>query len=244
MITVSVDDDRFLAGLTAAQRGTGFASIVALTRTAKIVTAALNKSTQGAFDRPVPMTQRAVDWEPATRGLPVITVFLKDYLPKGTPPAKYLRAQIEGGTRRQKRSERSLASAGKMGNRGFWVPGPGMKLNAYGNVPGPMMTRILSAVKASSDPTQNITQRSRKTNLSARRGEHYFVPPAGSKLAPGVWRQYASGRLVPVLFFVPTVTYRKRWDFFGMGARFTRATFPGELGKAIGEGWNRPRPSA
>ncbi|MEK9722121.1 MAG: hypothetical protein VW405_01380 [Rhodospirillaceae bacterium] len=242
MIRVNVDADRFLAGLTAAQRGTGFATTVAMTRTGKAVAAALGRETRTAFDRPTRTTINAFYSQPATKGLAAATVGVKDFLPKGTPASKYLQAQVFGGVRAQKRSERSLSRAGLMGNRGFWVPGPGVRLNAYGNVPGSVVTRILSGVKASSDATQNITASSRRTNLSARRAERFFVPRPGSGLAPGVWMERGVGRrLVPALLFVPSVSYSKRFDFFELGRRFTLAQFPLELSRAIGEGFNQPR---
>lgn len=246
MLTISVNAARLMAGLSAAQKGTGFAATVALTRTARAVTPAFGREVTRVFDRPTPTTQNAFYWQPATKDRTVLTIGIKDFLPKGTAAAKYLLAEIEGGSRRLKRSERQLSRSGIMGNRGFWVPGAGLRLNAYGNVTGPQMVRILSAVKAFGEEGYlgNVTARSKRRTVSARAGERYFVPRPGSGLAPGVWLEKGSGkrrRIVPILLFVPTVSYRKRFDFFGLGERLVRMRYPQELRQAIAEGWNLPK---
>ena len=243
-LAINVNDEQWLAGLTDAQRGRGFASVVAVRRTGQAVAKAMKKEVVVAFDRPTPATKNA--FYSSARGLPrrqaSTWVGVKDFFPKGTPASQYLRPQVFGGPREQKRSERALAAAGLMGNRGFWVPGPGVRLNVFGNVTGPTMTRILSAVRASRDATQNITGLSRNRNVSARRGERFFVPRIGSRLPPGVWKVSGKRRkLTPVLFFVASVGYRKRFDFFGIGRRLTLRRFPVELRAAIEEEFNLPR---
>ena len=242
MLTVNVNADRLIASLGEAQRAHGFAAVVAMTRTGQRVVKGLSEHVSRIFDRPTPTTVNAFFSQPATKSLAAVTVGIKDFLPKGTPAAKYLQAQIFGGVRAQKRSERALMRAGVMGNRGFWVPGPGVKLNAYGNVAGATITRILSALRASPDPTQNVTASSARKNLSARQGVRFFLAGPGSRLAPGVWQAAARGRrLVPVLLFVTSAGYRPRFRFFEVGPQLAQSIFPEELAIAIGQGFNRPR---
>src|SRR5690606_18049531 len=74
------------------------------------------------FDRPTPMTQRAVMVRKATKQRPHAEVFIRDEAVNGTPPAKYLLAQVEGGARRSKRVEQRLTYAGFLPKGMFVVP--------------------------------------------------------------------------------------------------------------------------
>jgi hypothetical protein len=218
-----------------------FAKVAALTRTAQATAKFQSAETVRVFDRPVPFTVNAFFTRPATKARPIASVGIKDFSPgKGTPAAKYLRAQIEGGSRRQKRSERSIEAAGLLRGRSYWVPGSGVKLNAYGNVSGSLMVRILSDIRAQRDPYANRTARSVKRNRNYR-AERYFVPEPGSQLAAkaeGVWvRRGAS--VQPALIFVSGVRYTKRFDFFGKGMQFARQWFPIEYARALGQGFGR-----
>lgn len=193
----------------------------------------LRAEMEKVFDRPTRFTLNGMFVQQATRVRLEAAVFFKDFAPKGTPAGKYLLAQVEGGTRRQKRSERAFALAGLSGNRGFWVPGSGAPLDAYGNISGPMMVRILAEVKAFGEVgyTANKTAASAKRNKRYRKF-NYFVAPPGGHLAPGVWKR--EGREVtPILIFVEAVDYRKRFDFFGKGETFAKLRFPIEIDNAL-----------
>lgn len=241
MISIADNAAQFLVALEGAHKQVGFARTVALTRTARATSAHLKTVILRVFDRPVPFTQNAVTWLSTTPDKQQVDVFVRYFAGKGTPAAKYLRAQVFGGGRRQKRSEVALATSiltrDAMGNRGYWVPGPGVKLDAYGNVTGGTMRRILSELKAAGD--QSMTARSRKRNKRYR-GERYFIPTKASGLAPGVWVE-RRGRIEPALFFVHDPQYRKRFDFFGEGIRFAEGIYPSELANALAQGWHLPR---
>lgn len=237
MITVSANAEQWLAGLTAAQRGTGFASTVAVRRTGRGVAEDLGEATKRIFDRPTRWTQRAFyssarefTQSRLTRRLAITTVGVKDQYPKGTPASRYLAAQIQGGERQQKRHERAFAAAGLTSGQGFWVPGPGVRLNAYGNVPRATIRRILAALRTPGGSS------------GTSRPERYFVAPIGGRLHPGIWRESGKRRkLTPMFFLVTTVGYRRRFDFFGLGRQFTLQRFPRELALAMEQGFNLPR---
>jgi hypothetical protein len=241
MISISDNVPQFLASLEKHHKAVGFAQTVALTRTARATSLHLGGVIKRVFDRPVPFTQNAVTWLWATADKLMLDVFVRFNAGKGTPASKYLRAQVYGGERAQKRSEVALAQSiltrDVMGNRGYWVPGPGVKLDAYGNVPGSTMRRILSELKVAGD--QSMTARSRKRNKRYR-AERYFIPTKASGLAPGVWVERA-GRIEPALFFVHSPRYSQRFDFFGEGMRFAEQRYPVEIAQALREGWHLPR---
>lgn len=245
MVSVNVHDEQWLAGLSRAQRGTGFASVVAVRRTGRYVVEQYKIKARQIFDRPRPYTVNA--FYASSRGLPgrlaVTTVGIKDRASGGgTPASRYLQAQVTGGPRRQKRSERALS--GRLhGSAGFWVPGPGAKLDAYGNVPRAMIRKIIAAVQSSIDAAPTAAAaRGRTSRGRGRRADRYFIPPPGSRLHPGVWKESGARRLLtPVLFFVKSVGYAKRFDFFGIGRRLVLERFPAELRLALAQGFNQPR---
>lgn len=205
----------------------------ALNFTAAETRKVLRAEMERVFEAPTRFTLNGMFVQQATVARPEAAVFFKDFAPKGTPAGKYLLAEVEGGARRQKRSERAFGLAGLAGNRGFWVPGAGAPLDANGNIPGPVMVRILADVKAFAEVgfVGNRTKSSTRRNKRYRQ-TRYFVAGPGSHLAPGVWER--DGRTVkPILIFVAEASYRKRFDFFGVGETFARARFPIELDNAL-----------
>ncbi|MGF7160139.1 hypothetical protein FHS85_001762 [Rhodoligotrophos appendicifer] len=218
-----VDPTATLADLAKIEKNIRFGVARGLTQTAQQAQKDLVTSASSVFDRPTRATLNGFYIQPAMRDRLEAEVGIKDELAgfaKGTPASKFLAPQVFGGGRRQKRSERALSSIGLMGNKGFLVPGSGMKLNAHGNIPGSTMIRILSDLKAAETVAgyaMNRTAASVKRNKNYRR-ERYFVPKAGSALTPGVYRRRGR-KIAPVLIFVAEVSYTPRFDFFGIVAR-------------------------
>jgi hypothetical protein len=117
---------------------------------------------------------------------------------KGTPASKFLAPEIYGGQRGQKRSERALTRYAPpdvkraMGNRGYWVPGPGLTLNAYGNVSGSTMVQILSDLKAFGEVGLPPTGRPSRPPQEAPQGSpllHHGAPERKEKPSGGVGAQ-------------------------------------------------------
>ncbi len=238
MLQITDNIPAFLKALAVHENAVGFARTVALTRTARATAGFLGRETQRVFDRPTRWTVNSFWWRPATADRSVFEVGVKDFAGKGVPASRYLLAEIMGGTRRKKRSEVALGRLS--GQRDFWVPGPGIRLDAYGNVPGGTMRRILSDLQVAGDQSRTVASRRRNARHKA---ERYFVPPPGSRLAPGVWveRPAGSRRIMPALLFVSSTRYRKRFDFFGRGMGFAAERFPIELAEALRQGWHLPR---
>lgn len=206
----------------------------ALNFTAADTRKALRAEMEKVFDRPTPFTLNGMFIQRATPADLSAAVFFKDFAAKGTPAGKYLLAQIEGGTRRQKRSELAFARAGLSGDRGFWVPGSGARLNAYGNVPASVMVQILAAVRAFAEVgfVANRTAMSERRNRNYRTRDYFVVRP-GSALAPGIWVRRSAHDVEPVLLFVTSPHYEQRFSFYGTGEVVARERFRIELDNAV-----------
>lgn len=193
----------------------------ALTFTAEAVHEAEKAEMQRVFDRPTRYTMNALAKTTATPKSLKASVFMKHGSGSTTPASNYLMPHVRGGSRRQKRSEKALQRV--MGNKGFWVPGAGAKRDAHGNISGSTIKRVLSQTKTG-DPYQWQTAKSKKRN-ARRVKDAFFVPQPTSKLKPGVYRRIGR-KIEPFLIFVSSVSYKKRFDFYGLANRVASREFP------------------
>jgi hypothetical protein len=201
-----------------------FATALALTKAAQIARDKLSEMTTTVFDRPTPYTRNAFYVRPATKKNLVASVGIKDFAPKGTPAAKYLRSQIEGGDgRNTKRMERALQSKGLMPQGSYAVPGAQAPLDAYGNVPASFIVRMLSDLQAFGE--QGYSANRKGDRRGAKRSNYFFVPRRGSSLKPGIYWHMPGGMLGVVFRFVSQVAYRKRFDFYEAGRKIAVDAF-------------------
>ncbi|ATE84714.1 hypothetical protein B9J07_25530 [Sinorhizobium sp. LM21] len=174
------------------------------------------------FDRPTRYTLNSLRvLKASTRRDLVAGIYFKESNRKG---GHYLMPQVDGGTRPHKPFERWLIQRGIMQANEYAVPASGLKLDAYGNVSGSVITAILSQLFASPDAHQWETARSRKRAGPAR--NRYFVPQAGSSLRRGIWRRKGKTSIEPVFVFVSGVTYRARYQFFDISTERAQILFP------------------
>ena len=173
------------------------------------------------FDRPTPYTLNSLMITVATKTKPWAIVWFKDQA------VNYLLPHIEGGSREQKRSEKWLSRSGAMGVNKFLIPASRVQ-NKYGNITGGKITQIMSALHAGPDVTQYRTPRSQKRK---RNPPEYVVILRKPWLHPGVYQRYASGKIKPVLLFTENVTYRRRFDFFGVAEK--------TLSRVVERNWTR-----
>jgi hypothetical protein len=175
---------------------------------------------RGIFDRPTPLTQRAPLYRKATRDNLTAWVFIRDEASKGTAPARYLEPQVTGGQRGAKRFERALRAIGVMGPNEYAIPAIGFKRDGYGNLPGSLLVRILSQLRAFSEQghLMNETAKSRSRNRT-RVKARYFVP-GGFRSEMGIGRlprgvyERAGNRIRAVMIFVEGApSYQRRYDF-------------------------------
>lgn len=225
---LEVDVDQLSRKLTAIEkRNFPFALAQALNKTAEAAQASARIGMR-VFDQPIPFTLNSVLITKLTKrevrelGRLYTDVFLRDSATKGTPPVKYLEPEARGGGRRVKRFERALRYAGVLGPNEWAIPNPKkFGKNAAGNVPAGTITSILSQLRASPDPSQNVTEKSAQ-QLRAKGKRLYFTPRPGSRLKPGVYvrmgRRTAKGGdprgARPILLFTRSPpAYQPVWDF-------------------------------
>ena len=211
----------------------------ALTETAKHVQADVKTAIKTVFDRPTPYTLNATYLRPATKARLEAEVRVKDEAVKGIAPIKYLGAQIYGGIRNDKRSEKLLRSFGILAEGYNVVPGQGLKLDSYGNISRGVIQGILSQLKANHDSYANETTASRKRKRKNSQPQaRYFAIPVGSntsRLAPGIYGRFgfASGSAIkPILMFVKTPRYKARLHFHDIGVKAINANLERELKSA------------
>jgi len=160
------------------------------------------------FDRPTKWTRESTFMKAANMRTLEAVVYIKD------GSVSSLEHHIEGGRRKAKASETLLRRKGILrGANQYIVPSLSLKLDKYGNVPRGTMNKILSSLGAQLDSHANSTKRSIKRNRS--QGD-YFVLARQKGTHPGIYKRKGSKsnpRLEPVLMFVKSTTYKRRYPF-------------------------------
>ena len=214
-IKVEFNQDMLNAALTAVAAGQyKYGLMVGINNTARDVQKALVAAMPVKLDRPRPFTVNSLYTKFARdKNNPEAEVLYRQFAGKGPPAARYLIPQVEGGKRVAKGFEKRLQARGKLPAGRFLVPGKGLTLDKYGNVPGAVYTKILSALKAQHDETQN----------TASGGQFFIGSPGGKafgiyKRMPGKNGKY--GRIFPFFIAVDHApNYEPRFPFFDIGQR-------------------------
>lgn len=241
-IKLEIDVGRALRHLAGAERQVRFAAAVALTRTAQAARADLTRAIPHIFESVVPLTARSVRFKPANMADGFESMFASVYIqneaPKGTPPSKYLRAEILGGERRDKRSERALIAAGIMTPGQQWVPG-----GAQHHLSGPAIVRVLSRVKAfgeqgyRANASEATKRKLRKSGVLTHRatGTNYFIAHDKATHEPlAIYEIVSSGHVRPVLWFINRhAHYHVRFPFFELVEASARKNWPREIAAAL-----------
>jgi hypothetical protein len=234
---IVVDENgRFARGLNDLERQQmPFAVMQAINRTAFDVRQRWAEIMPRIFDRPTRLTLNAPLYRKATKQKLEAEIFIRDEAFKGTPPAKYLAPQVTGGARRTKRFERALQARGILPAGWFAVPGKGAELDAFGNISGRQIVRILSQLRAfgeqgySANETDATRARRQKREKKKRRGDYFAVRARRGGLAPGVYQRVSTGfgrGTVPVLIFVRRASYRARYPLFDIAKTIYDRRFP------------------
>lgn len=218
------------------------AAVLAINRTAYQAQKAEQDEIRARFDRPTPFTVNSLTVIPAKPNSLSAEVVFKDYL-RNPGDRHYLEPSVYGGGRPQKPFERRLSKR-LLPAGWFTVPGPGAKLDAFGNMSRGQLVQILAVLGAL--PTANAgqgfqgaqTARSKKRNK--RIGDYFASTPffqfshKGKCLPFGIYQRLSQGRRVrAVLLFVRTTTYRARFPFFEVGRTVANANFGKNLVSTI-----------
>src|SRR5690606_24095677 len=142
----------------------------------------------------------------------------------------YLFPQVEGGERRHKGLERLLQSKGAMPAGMFAVAGKGPELDSHGNVRAGQVRQIISQLGAgmeagyvSNESEASRSRRLRRQGKKGVRGGNYFaLRQRRGRLLPRVYARLRTGfgsGVRGIFVFVRAVSYRPRYDIFGLAQR-------------------------
>ena len=228
-----------------------FAAAVALTRTANDIREEEKKEMNRAFDRPVKYTINSLFVKGAKKNNLEATVWVKDNaFSNGTPADRYLGPQIYGGVRVQKKMEKMLQRVGALPAGWQTVPGEGAEIDSHGNMSRGQIIKVLSWLQAFGEQgyKKNATQATKdkiRRGTRSKRGMEYFVSkgpgtalPGGKiqHLRAGVWSKttFGAGRAIkPILMFVKSTHYAKRFQFFEVGKRVVEQNFTGHFDREL-----------
>lgn len=233
-----------------------FAASQAINDVAFKVRAAEQAEMDARFDRVTPYIRRSIRVDMANPETLVARVSPKYMGGKGVEPQKILQAEVFGGPRRQKASEKALQRVGILPSGYSIVPGEACPLDQYGNIKGSFLVQLISYLQAFGEQgyRANMTDK-RKSNLAKAgrtasgyktlNGVVYFVSYGRLRggrtnhLAPGIWSKTGihGVDVKPILMFVRAGNYASRFDFFGVGekeiARSFRPAFTARLDAAL-----------
>lgn len=231
----------------AAPKQVEFATMVALNRAAYEGAQAVKQAMRQVFDKPTPWVIGGVRYRKATRSKLVSKVDLDFWGNKqGVTVDQVLAAQIGGGSRRLKRFERALSSAGILPSGMSVVPGAAAKMDSYGNMKAGQIVQILSWFQSFGQQgylanmgSKGKARLGRDNKRTGQRGFAYFaLQQAHGRLPPGIYQRFRTGfgySVKPVMIFVPTPKYRRRLNFYGVGLAAAYAVFHRELPAALAD---------
>lgn len=203
------------------------ATAKALTFTAERVRDAERKEMVAIFDRPTPFTLRSLYLRSATPARLEARVFFKE----SGSREHYLLPQVEGGKRDRKRFERFLKNKGLMGPYWHAVPGERAKLDAYGNMNRGQLIQVLSALQAIPDGGGRMGYLMNRSIASAKRKRkgklpsEYFAGRPNPSAPFGVWERVGEKGLRPILIFVRSPHYQRRFKFYEIAKAVSEREF-------------------
>lgn len=206
-----------------------FATTLALTKLGQGAKADLRAAMPSAFEAPTNFTLNSLFVQPATKARQEASVFFKDFAPKGVPAGRYLRAQIEGGPRTDKASERQLRAVGVLPNGYYLVPAKGARMNAHGNVNSGQVVQMLTGLGALATARRGGNRRQNS------RTQGYFVvqPGAPNGLPPGIYRRTPQGGHILVFIMTRQPQYSRRFDFEGIARTSYQRNAPRAIKEAL-----------
>lgn len=212
-----------------------------LTETAKDVRLKVQSDLPRYIDRPTPWTKRSVIFFPAEKNDLRAAVAFKSESGRiarhqmgigAVTAATSMRMQIFGGKRPLKASEKTLLRAGiTRSSRPYLIPGPGAKLDRYGNVPGSFMNKVLYQGVARGSASYGYA-RPMSASASRRAQKKYFVKVLFGE-PQGIFERMAGRQIRPVFFFSATAQYRERFPFYSLARRHSNAIIDQKVSDSI-----------
>ncbi|AQZ96641.1 hypothetical protein ACFSB1_11175 [Halopseudomonas phragmitis] len=208
------DLDDALAALKAMGRDGNRALALAINEIAGEGVKALQAGAHSAFDRPTPFTLNAFRVQYAKASSPEAAIWVKDEKDGAggqQAPEAWFEPQVYGGARRVKRSEYRLREIGALPSDMFIAPGPGARLDAYGNLSRGHMQQIMSGLGADNPMGSTMVATQSRRSLAKGHAKAFFVIKRGKKPI-GIAERRGKSMSV-VLLFVRQPSYSRRFDF-------------------------------
>lgn len=212
-----------------------YATAVAINKVAEDVKFVLTREMTRVFDRPTQYTLNSLFIRYAKKDNPVAYVSFKNAGSSNAGSAgQYLLAEVYGGGRAEKRSEKTLANLGfKGGDQFYLTPASGAKLDSNGNVPRRKYEEIIAFFKANSghDFTSTSKTSSRianKVNLGL--GAAYFIAlpndarVQSKRLSAGIYERKGLS-FTKVFNITRKPIYKSVFKFFDIGQEVARDQF-------------------
>ncbi len=228
-VSVRVDTRDFVQGLDdVGRKQIPFALALALTRTAQEAQKQQEFALRQDLDRPVPYTLRSLFVSPAKAkdAVPTAIIGFKDSRGANLAAARYLIANVEGGTKNDKRSEAALRKRGILPSGYQVVPGRGAKLDRYGNQTRREVNRVLKAIGPD----------------GKGKGTNFFTLPPRFGRPGGVFERISNNKkLRPVMIFVRNPRYSVRYPFFDINEKVFRSRLQRNFGRSLQQALNTAR---
>lgn len=208
-----------------------FAMALALTRTAWDARDAIRAEMQVAFDRPTPYTLNAQEVFGAKKDRLFAQVEIKYTAGKGIAPSYWLAPEVQGGARRDKRSEEALRRRGLLPQGQYVVPGAGARLDRYGNMQRGQVTKMLSGLMAA-EMTSGYSANASSSARSKKKGNarRFFVIRRGSeRIGIGERLKWGAGSRNSwhvLLAFVRKPEYSKMLKFYEIAEKTAADRLP------------------
>lgn len=236
MFRITTNTDEVRAQLSRLARDQiPYATKLGINELAKNIVKREQEEMQRVFDRPTPFIVnglRVTKW--ATKQDPSAVVGYKNAFDRqvSNPIENALAPHIPGfgGVRSQKSSEKWLVRAGFMSAGEYLVPSRSCPLDAYGNVRGPTMQKMLQDVGGFRTASGfNHTTRGRKARyvwgaVGRVRGI-WLVEGGRDNMRSGTWHL--------MMLVVRGAKYRPRFDFEGVAVRHAEANLNRFIGAAV-----------
>ena len=207
--------------ISSVNRQAKFAGRLALNDAGFKIREGLGRYAAQVFDKPVNATIKAglVKKAPVWGSAKQITtqVYLRNEMSGGVPPGRYLQAQIRGGGRNDKSSEKRLHDtviytkkwgAQQILPRGWQTIVHKDYQNSKGNITKGMIQKIMADLRAFHDPAQS--------RADGVKGRFFVIHPSWNikGMTPGIYERKGK-RMKIVLIFKPrkSINYTPRYNF-------------------------------
>lgn len=260
-ITIAADIKEVQIQLDKAGKQARFAGSQAINDSAFKARAAVQTEMDTKFDRVTPYIRRSV-YVTQSKPETLLAIVEPRYQGgKGVDPQKVLHAEVFGGSRRQKASEKAMQRVGLLPAGYSMVPGGACPLDQFGNIKGSFLVQLISYFQAFAEQGYKANMTDKRKAALAKMGRSaggyktingvvYFVAfgklrsGKTAHLAPGIWSKTGvhGVDVKPIIMFVRNGSYSRRLDFDGVAAKAVAETFPSAFSARFDQAMRTARP--